>query len=54
MPAAMERRAEFIARLHAAIAWLNRNRGAAKLKLGRNMKVRARDVEDVGGYRTKW
>ena len=54
MPAAMERRAEFIARLRAAIAWLNRNRGAAMLKLGRNMKVRARDVEDVGGYRTKW
>ena len=54
LPASPEARAEFILRLRAAVAWLNRNRRQAMLKLSSNMKTRAQDVEDNCGHRTKW
>ena len=46
MPAITEGRSEFIARLRAFIAWVNRNHREAMLRLARNMKERARDVEE--------
>ena len=54
LPASPEARAELILRLRAAVAWLNRNRRQAMLKLSSSMKTRAQDVEDNSGHRTKW
>ena len=54
LPANVEGRAAFVARLRSAVCWLNRNRRRAMLQLAGNMKVRARDVQDNSGFRTKW
>ena len=54
LPASPEARAELILRLRAAVAWLNRNRRQAMLKLSSSMKTQAQDVEDNCGHRTKW
>ena len=54
LPPHIEGRAAFVARLRSAVRWLNRNRRRAMLRLASNMKVRARDVKDNGGFRTKW
>jgi len=54
LPATTEDRHAFVARLRAAVAWLNQNRRRAMLALGSNMKVRARAVEDNSGHRTEW
>ena len=54
LPAVPEGRNAFVAHLRAAVAWLNRNRRGALVKLAGNMKVRAQDVEDNLGHRTKW
>ena len=54
LPASPEARVEFILRLRAAVARLNRSRRQAMLKLSSNMKTRAQDVEDNCEHRTKW
>ena len=56
MPTWRERRKEFVTRLRAAVAWVNRNRGKELWYLPTNQKERADDclsTEPRGG-RTKW
>ena len=56
MPTWRERREEFVTRLRAAVAWVNRNRGKELWYLSTNQKERADDclsTEPRGG-RTKW
>ena len=52
-PAALETRDRFIARLRAAVAWVNVHRKAYLLKICTNQKERARDVIAMKGSRTK-
>ena len=54
MPTHLEPRVEFVARLRAAVRWININREDELLYLGTNQKERARDVKDLDGARTKW
>ena len=56
MPTWREGREEFVTRLRAAVAWVNRNRGKELWFLSTNQKERADDclsTEPRGG-RTKW
>ena len=54
VPAETSGRAAFIARLRAAISWLNIHHADAMLGLSRSMKARVWDVQDSCGYRTTW
>ena len=54
LPAKTEGRGEFVARLRAAVAWLNRNKKAAMVKLAASMKQRAQAVQDNRGHRIAW
>ena len=49
-----ERRDDFLKRLRAAIAWVNKNRRKGMLSLCRNQKERAADVHWLEGHRTWW
>ena len=50
LPANIEGRAAFVARLRSVVCWLNRNRQRAMLRLAGNMRVRARDVQDNASH----
>ena len=54
LPPKVEDRAAFVARLRAAVAWLNRSRRSTMRKFAGNMKTRAQDVQDNHGHRTRW
>ena len=54
LPRGMEARGDFITRVRAAVAWLNRNRGETLLELSRNQKERAQECLDLEGARTHW
>ena len=49
----LETRDEFILRLRAAVAWVNKNRAAYLRDLCNSQKTRAQDVIDARGARTK-
>jgi hypothetical protein len=51
-PPHMECRERFVARLRNAVAWLNNNRKPSMQKFSRNLKDRARAVQDNEGHRT--
>jgi len=53
-PAEREDRSAFVRRLRAAASWINRHHKSALLSLSRNQKIRANDVQDNDGYKTKW
>ena len=55
MPTYLEKREDFIARVHNAVAWLNRNRADYFLYLSSCQKEWARDVKNASppGARTK-
>mgnify|MGYP002525929930 CR=1 FL=1 len=52
-PVAMEPRADFIVRLRAAVAWVNKNRADYLMELCTCQKEWAQDVLDQKGGRTK-
>ena len=54
LPAKVESREEFIVRLRAAVAWLNRNQKAAMEKMSASMKERTQAVQDNRGHRASW
>ena len=54
LPAKVESREEFIVRLRAAVAWLNRNQKAAMEKMSASMNERAQAVQDNRGHRASW
>ena len=56
MPTRLEKRAQFIARLHAAVAWVNKNKKTSLVYLSKNQKERADDClsSKPQGARTKW
>ena len=56
LPQGVEKRGEFVARLHKCVEYLNKHRKEEMIKLSRNQKQRARDCLDSTppGSRTKW
>jgi len=54
LPTRLESREDFVRRLKAAVAWVNRNRYDELLYLSHNQKERARAVLLARGGRTKW
>ena len=56
MPRKLETRADFISRLHKAVAWLNRSKRQVLWDLATNQKERCRDCLSMTprGGRTKW
>ena len=56
LPDFLERRDDFVARLRAAVRWVNENRYEALLEYCHNQKQRAKDVLKMkpAGSRTKW
>jgi len=54
LPQALECREDFVTRLRAAVAWVNRNKRGQLLHLSHNQKERAQEVLLQKGGRTKW
>ena len=54
LPTELEGREDFVSRLRAAVAWVNRNRHAELLYLSHNQKERATELLLKKGGRTKW
>ena len=54
LPRHLEPRDEFIARLKAAVRWLNWHQHDAMWQLSMNQKQRARDLLELEGARTQW
>jgi hypothetical protein len=54
LPIGLEKRDAFIARLVAAVNWLNRTKRDELWYLARNQKERCRDCQLLKGNRTKW
>ena len=53
-PEDYEDRDAFIARLRRTVKWLNEHRSEDATTLCTNQKVRATDVENLVGAKTKW
>ena len=49
-----EARDDFVQRVRNAVTWVNRNKHEELLDLCTKQKKRARDLQNLDGYRTKW
>ena len=53
-PVDFEGRSAFVARLRRCVNWLKESQGGALLTIYTNQKLRAKDVIDLEGAKTKW
>ena len=54
MPKELERREDFVKRVHAAVWWMNMYKQDEMSYLSTNLKERAEDVLYLEGARTGW
>ena len=50
----MKTREQFLVRLRRSVTWLNDNKAGLVLELCTNQKVRANDVIDLRGAKSRW